>query len=181
MIILCKSCHSIFQLEDRLIKPGGLRVRCSKCHQTFKVRQPDPVDRREHKRVKTRNLISYFSFDRTGKLNSHGLGIALDISKGGILLETPDSIKSGFLILAATDWENNLVEVKGRLKYCSKTSTGTYFSGIEFAGIDERVTKFITKLIKEYIYRGQNLFMAVSQKVHDMKPPHIPRQDAPNG
>jgi predicted Zn finger-like uncharacterized protein len=174
MIILCQSCHAIFQLDDSLIKPDGSKVRCSKCAKTFRVYQPVSTDRRKHRRVRTRNLISYFSFDKTGKLASHGLGIALDISRGGILLETPDAIKAGLLILAATDRENNLIEVKARLKYCSKTSTGTYFCGIEFTGIDERVRKFITKLIKEYKFYGQNLFMAVSQKIGRINPPHTP-------
>jgi c-di-GMP-binding flagellar brake protein YcgR len=115
-------------------------------------------ERRKYKRVKTQNLISYFSFDETGKLTSHGLGIALDISKGGILLETPDSIKSGLIVLAATDREKNLFEVRGELAYSKKTSTGTYFSGIKFNGVNERVIKFITKLVKEYSYQGYNLF-----------------------
>jgi predicted Zn finger-like uncharacterized protein len=170
MIVPCKSCHTIFRLDDRLLKLNGARVRCSKCGEIFRIFQPEGANRRRYQRVKTRNLISYLSFDKTGKLISNGLGIALDVSKGGILLETPYPIETetGRIALAATDGANQLYEVRGKLIYSKKESTGTYLSGIEFVGIDERVTEFITKLIKEYKYRGYDLFIAVAKKIHSL-------------
>jgi len=66
-------------------------VRCSKCQQVFRAFPPDPeqVNRREHPRIQTRNLISHLSFDEHGNPVSQGLSKAIDISRGGILLETP--------------------------------------------------------------------------------------------
>lgn len=162
----------MFRLDNAVIKPAGSKVRCSKCGEIFKVFQPNEVERRKYQRVKTQNLISYFSFDETGKLISHGLGIGMDISKGGILLETTNYIKSGLIVLTATDRERNLIEVKGKLAYSKKTSIGTYFSGIEFIGVNQRVTKFIAKLIKEYNYQGYNLFFSW----HDQNPQPIPHK-----
>ena len=37
MIVMCEGCEVRFNVEDRLIKPRGSRVRCSKCHHTFTV------------------------------------------------------------------------------------------------------------------------------------------------
>lgn len=148
----------MFRLDDGAIKPTGSKVKCSKCGQIFKVCRPNAVERRKNPRVKTQNLISYFSFNEAGKMVSHGLGIAMDISKGGVLLETTNPIKPGLIVLAATDRERNLIEVKGKIAYSKKTSTGTYFTGIEFTGVNARVNKFITKLIKEYSWQGYNLF-----------------------
>ncbi len=162
----------MFRLDNGVIKPTGSKVRCSKCGELFKVFQPNEVERRKYQRVETQNLISYFSFDETGKLISHGLGIAMDISKGGILLETTNYIKSGLIVLAAIDRERNLIEVKGKLAYSKKTSTGMYFSGIEFIGVNERVTKFIAKLIKEYNNQGYNLFF----RSHNQDPQPIPHK-----
>lgn len=169
MIIPCESCHSVFRLDSSLVKPTGTRVKCSKCQKVFRAYPREPIDRRKHPRVKTSNLISYFSFDETGKLNSHGLGIALDISKGGILLETPYAIESGLIVLAALDWVNNLVEVKGKLVYSVKESPEIYRSGIEFIGINERVVEFIINLVKDYNYRGYNLFIAIGRKIQDLQ------------
>jgi hypothetical protein len=102
-------------------------------------------------------------------LISHGLGITLDISKSGILLETPYAIESGLIVLAALDWENKLVEVKGKLIYSVTESTEIYRSGIEFVGIDERVEEFIMNLIKDYNYRGYNLFIAIGREIQDLQ------------
>jgi len=166
MIVPCDSCHSKFQLDSRLVKPTGIKVRCSKCQKVFRVYPPSAVDKRKHPRVKTQNLISYFAYDKSGDLISHGLGIALDISKGGILLETPYRIESNLLVLTATDRDKNFIEVKGKLKYSKTSSSGTYLSGIEFFGSDERVTEFITKLIKEYNVQRKNLFINLKKKLY---------------
>ena len=148
----------MFRLDSEVIKPAGSRVRCSKCSEVFKVFPSNEADRRKYRRVKTQNLISYFSFDETGKMHSNGLGIAMDLSQGGVLLETTNAIKPGLIVLAATDRKKNLIEVKGKIAYSKRTSSGTYFTGIEFTGVNERVTEFITKLIKEYNWQGYNLF-----------------------
>ncbi len=168
MKIPCESCYSAFQLEESLVKPTGSLVRCSKCQKVFRVYPPKPIDPRNCPRVRTRNLISYSVFNKSGSLISHGMGIAMDISESGILLETPDCIKAGSLKLAATDNEKNLIEVKGKIIRTKKASTGMYLHGIKFIGVDERVTKFIATLIKEYNFRGKNLFYTVKQKHHTL-------------
>jgi len=166
MRIPCESCHSAFKLDRDLVKPTGTLVRCSKCKAVFRVFPPDTVKRRIHPRVKTQNLISYFSFNKNHKLTSHGLGIALDVSKGGILLETPYSIESGFLVLTATDKMKKIMEVKGRLIYSKKASNGTYLCGIEFIGKAERVKDFITNLIKVYNVQRNNLFITLKKEFY---------------
>jgi hypothetical protein len=96
------------------------------------------------------------------------LGVALDISEEGILLETPNNIKSGLLVLATIDRKNNLIEVKGELIRSRKTSTGMFQCGIKFIGIDERMEPFISNLIKEYNFRRKNLHIAIKQKIDKM-------------
>jgi len=166
MLIPCETCHSKFKLDSNFIKTAGTLVRCSMCGAVFRVYPPDIVKHRKHSRVKTQNLISYFSFDKNRKLTSHGLGIALDVSKGGILLETPYSIASGFLVLTATGNMKKFIEVNGRLIYSKRASSGTYLCGIEFIGNDERVKDFIIKLIKEYNVQRNNLFITLKKKFY---------------
>lgn len=159
MIIPCKSCHSAFRLDGSLIKPTGSRVRCSKCQTVFTVLPPNVVERRKHYRIKTQNLISHFSFDETGALHSQGIGRALDVSQGGILIETPLPIESDLLSLMAVDLEENLFEIKGRVMHSKKSSTGMYLSGIAFVGSGWQVANFVVKIVKGYNYRKNNLFI----------------------
>jgi hypothetical protein len=146
-----------------MVKPTGSKVQCSKCKEIFKVYPPDENDRRRHNRVQTRNLVSHHTFDKTGRLVSQGLSKALDVSKGGLMLETPHPVGSGMLSLMAADIENNLVEIEGKLIYSTKSSNGMYISGIAFVGTDEQVGKFVANLIKEYNHRKNNLLIAVAE------------------
>jgi predicted Zn finger-like uncharacterized protein len=46
MIIQCQACQTRFRLADEKIKPGGTKVRCSKCKEIFTVTpaEPEPVE-----------------------------------------------------------------------------------------------------------------------------------------
>jgi hypothetical protein len=121
------------------------------------------VNRRKHQRVKTRNLISHLTFDEHGKPVSQGLSKAIDISRGGILLEMPYPIESGLISLMAVGLDNKFIEIKGELVYSKKTDSGMYHSGIKFVSTDEQVTNFIIGLIKEYNYRKNSLLISLDQ------------------
>lgn len=163
MNVSCEACHSTFKLDGRLIKSDGLQVRCSKCQSIFRVYPPDNSDRRQFPRTKTRNLIAHVSVDQNGKMISQGLGKTLDISKGGILLETPYPINAGLISLMAVDKENTLFEIKADLVYCKKTDTGMYQAGIKFIGTELEVLNFVKRLVKEYNFRKNSVNMALSQ------------------
>jgi len=42
MIVQCEACQTRFRLADEKIKPGGTKVRCSKCKEVFTVTRPEP-------------------------------------------------------------------------------------------------------------------------------------------
>jgi hypothetical protein len=136
-------------------------VKCSKCQQVFWAFPPEQVNRREHPRIQTRNLISHLSLDEQGNPISQGLSKAIDISMGGILIETPQPIESGLISLLAVGLDNNFIEIKGELVYSKKADSGMYHSGIKFVGPDNQVKKFVVGLIKEYNNRRNNLCLSL--------------------
>ena len=119
-------------------------------------------DRRKTPRIKTRNLIAHLSYDDNGMKISQGLGRALDISKGGMLLETPDPIPEARLSLMAVDKDNILIEIEAELAYCEKSAPELYQSGIRFIGSEKQVISYVTRLIKEYNFRKKTLHAAQS-------------------
>ena len=161
MIIRCETCYSIFRIDGSRIKNHGSRVRCTKCRKVFKVFPPQPVDPRKSTRVKTKNLISYFSFDKNGNIVSEGMGIVLDISEDGILIITPSNIEYGLLVLAITDKMNNLMEIKGKIIRLTQNPNGMLLIGIKFIGLDESVSQFVATIIKEYSFRRENMYYSV--------------------
>jgi len=163
MIIPCESCQSTFELDSDLVKATGSLVRCSKCRSVFRVYPPDAADRRMYTRTRTRNLIAHISVDQKGRLVSRGLSKTLDISRGGMLLETPHPVEPGLLSLMAVDADNNLIEIKGELVYCKRSAAGMYHSGVKFIGSEKEVANFVTRLIKEYNHRKNNLYVALAE------------------
>ena len=150
MEITCISCQSLFHLNSCLVKATGSLVRCSKCQHVFRVFPPDLANRRKHKRIETNNLISHVTFDKHCKEISQGMSTTVDISMGGVLLETPYPIESELVLLTTVDLDNNFIEIKGELVYCKKTAAGAYHSGIKFVDTEEQMVDFTVKLIKEY-------------------------------
>jgi hypothetical protein len=120
------------------------------------------VDQRECPRVNTTNLISHVTIDETGRWIFQGMSRALDISRGGILLETAQPITPGCLSMMTVDTYNNLIEIKGELIYCSKSGPSIYQAGIKFISTDELVTKFVTQIIKVYNHRKNKVLIACS-------------------
>ncbi len=177
MLVPCQSCRFKFKLDSNAVKTSGTLVRCSNCHTVFRVYPPEMLRYRKHTRIRTQNLISYFAFNKNHRLISHGLGIAVDISQGGILLETPSTIESSYLVLTAVDKQKKIIEAQGRLIYSKKASRGTFLCGIEFIGSDERVKDFITKLVLEYSVQRNNLFIKLKKKLCGKDP--LPNSSEP--
>ena len=88
---------------------------------------------------------------------------ALDISRAGMLLETPYPIESGRLSMMTVDMNNNLIEIKSELIYCSNSGPSTYHAGIKFISTDEQFIKFVTQMIKVYNHRKNNVLIAWSK------------------
>jgi predicted Zn finger-like uncharacterized protein len=43
MIVTCQTCVTRYRLDENRLKPGGSKVRCSKCGETFLVAAPPPA------------------------------------------------------------------------------------------------------------------------------------------
>ena len=117
----------------------------------------DGVERRKHSRVETSNHILYESIENGDQIVSRSMGKALNVSRSGILLETPYPIETENVTLVTVDIENNLIEITGRLIYCRETDSGMYQSGFSFIGSDEETSKFAVKLIRLYHHQKHNL------------------------
>lgn len=80
------------------------------------------------------------------------MGMALNISQSGILVEIADSIFSKYITLISIDLNENIVEIKGNVVYCKKDISGKYRTGISFEGTHAQNIHFAKSLIKVYHY-----------------------------
>ena len=70
-------------------------------------------ERRKHPRFKTNDPISYVCLDNDGNRIKEGKGTAVNVSKGGILIETKDSFNWQDILLLNIDLKDKSVSVKG--------------------------------------------------------------------
>ena len=120
------------------------------------------MEQRRYPRVKICNLVSYVGKRANGRILERSMGKALNISQGGIFIETPQMIFSEYISLMTVDDHNNLVEITGEVIYSTVYKTGTFGSGIQFKGTHTENIQFVTKLIKVFNIRKYELAAAVN-------------------
>lgn len=108
------------------------------------------MERRQYPRVKTCNLISYVGVNTDGKVSEQNMGRALNLSQGGIFLETTDRILSESISMMSVDAGNNLIEVKGEVIYSAERSNGRFGAGVRFRGTHTENIQFAMKLVKSF-------------------------------
>jgi c-di-GMP-binding flagellar brake protein YcgR len=105
-------------------------------------------ERRKYPRIKTHNAISYICTDEDDNQLGEGMGEAIDISQGGILLKTPLPIESDYVFLTSIDTENNMIEIKGKVAHYRSTESGEFLTGIRFLGTHEEKIQVVKILVK---------------------------------
>ncbi len=108
------------------------------------------LDRRKFPRIKVCNPVAYDCLDKDGVLCEQNMGIALDISQNGILLETAQIIQQKNIYLVFVDLEDNMTRIIGRVVFSVKNKDGNYKSGINFQGESDENIAFATRLFQAY-------------------------------
>jgi len=108
------------------------------------------IERRKHPRVEISNLISYCCTDDSGNKTKEGRGKALNISQGGILIETNDSFEWQDTLELSIEIEDELISIKGKVIYCNAHDFGKFRTGIQFLETNEKILSFVINLLKTY-------------------------------
>ena len=109
------------------------------------------TERRKHPRVETHNFLSYVCKDDSGNPIKEGAGKTINISKGGILIETHNSFEWEDKLLMAIHVEDDIIRVKGKVVYCNAADLGMFRTGIQFLEPDEKILSFVISLMKTYL------------------------------
>lgn len=110
-------------------------------------------EKRKHPRVKTENLVSYVYIDDRGNEIEEGIGRTINVSLGGILIETNKPIGTQDILLMTIGIDDEIMNMKGKVVYCMAEDSGIFRTGIQFLEAKENIQLFVTNLIK--IYRKQ--------------------------
>ena len=111
------------------------------------------VEKRKFPRVKIRNLISYVCLDNDGRPITNLMGIALDISQSGLLLETTQQIEPRDIVMIAADEKERIVEIKAKAVYCPEITSGEFHVGVSFRGTHDENIHFAKCMVRACHYR----------------------------
>lgn len=110
-------------------------------------------EQRKHIRINSL-FLSYICIDENGTIINEGIGRTLNVSQGGILLETNFDISPEHNLLITIAVEDNLLDVKGKVIRCQQHDKDKYHTGVEFIEINESSLNIITKFIE--IFKNTN-------------------------
>ena len=106
------------------------------------------IERRSDERKRISRPVVYAGTDGSAGNDAQGVGLALDISPSGMMLESDAPIDARNIRVRATTRGGASVEVDGVLIYSMPYSSGRYRTGLKFAGPDEQVSTFVAELGK---------------------------------
>jgi len=103
------------------------------------------VERRRFVRPEALNLLDYLVVDAQGRQGEYAMGRTLNVSKGGILMETHIPLPVGEQVMITLGLGEELIDVMGRIVYATY-SGGMHQNGIEFF----HVSKEDRRILEEY-------------------------------
>jgi hypothetical protein len=111
-------------------------------------------NKRRHERYDSLNLLSYVCLDSEGKEWMQGMGRTLNISETGLQLETHEPIETRYVVILSVGIEDDLVDIRGKVKYCNRGRENRFESGIEFYEIPreayQQLKRYITAFHEKY-------------------------------
>ena len=108
-------------------------------------------EQRKYYRAKTVNLLLYECIDKDGNPLNQGMGRILDISKGGLLMETKVPIEAEYIRIESLDIKEEPIKSKGKFVYCRETEPKTFHTGVRFTETDERIREVVAAMIKAFL------------------------------
>jgi hypothetical protein len=115
------------------------------------------VNRRKYPRLKIHVPVNYALLDGKGEIESELIGVALDVSLGGLMLESTHFVENEYVGIEFIHMDKKPIKIKCKMAYSRKTDTGLVHTGVSFQGTETEKLDFVTKIIKTYFYREKRL------------------------
>jgi len=112
-------------------------------------------ERRRYIRPEALNLLDYIVVDEKGRQGEYSMARTLNISKGGILMETHRLLPLGQQVMITLGLEDQLIDVMGRIVYAT-SSSGRHQQGIEFFHVSDNDKRILDTYVTAFhmLYAG---------------------------
>lgn len=107
------------------------------------------TERRQYIRPEALNLLDYLVVDEQGRQGDYSMGRTLNISTGGILMETHIPLPRGQQVMITLGLGDELIGVMGRIVY-STFDADRHQNGIEFFHITDANQRILNRYVKAF-------------------------------
>lgn len=125
-------------------------------------------ERREHPRINSLNLLAYVCMNENREIVRQGMARTLDVSEGGILMETNVPIDPQHTVSLTLGLKDELTDVKGKVVHFRTNGNGRFQSGIEFMETQEPTWRVLKKFTEGFRKQqgslSRNAFVQTSEK-----------------
>lgn len=111
------------------------------------------IDERRFRREHSLNFVDYIVLGMDGEPEDRGMGLTLNVGECGILLETHVPLEKEQILLIHIGFEDNTVDLKGKVTYTATTEDKKHRAGIEFMEIDKQGRDVLRNYLKAMVYK----------------------------
>jgi hypothetical protein len=114
------------------------------------------TERRRYIRPEALNLLDYLVVDEQGRQGEYSMARTLNVSKGGILMETHIPLPQGQQVMITLGLNDQLIDVMGRIAYTT-ASSGRHQNGIEFFHVSDSDKRVLDNYVAAFhnLYAGE--------------------------
>jgi len=106
-------------------------------------------ERRRYIRPESLNLLDYLIVDDQGRPSEYSMARTLNVSKGGILIETHIPLPLGQQVMVTLGLKDQLIDVMGRIVH-SANDAAWHHSGIDFFHISDKDKRVLDSYITAF-------------------------------
>jgi c-di-GMP-binding flagellar brake protein YcgR len=106
-------------------------------------------ERRRFIRPEALNLLDYLVVDEQGRQGEYSMARTLNVSKGGILMETHKKLPKGQQVMITLGLQDQLIDVMGRIVYVVGTA-GRFHNGIEFFHLSDTDKQILERYVSAF-------------------------------
>ena len=113
------------------------------------------TERRRYLRPEALNLLDYLVVDANGRQGEYSMARTLNVSKGGMLMETHIPLPKGQQVMITLGLKDQLIDVMGHIVYTTSVS-GRHQNGVEFFHVSDRDKRVLDSYVAAFhsLYAG---------------------------
>jgi hypothetical protein len=108
------------------------------------------MEKRKYTRITSSNLLSYTCMNIENMVVQQGMGKTLDVSEGGILLETHVPIDAGDTVHLDIGFKDEVATIVGNVAYTRQGENGRAESGIRFEACSDKGHEILLSFIENF-------------------------------